>query len=108
MAAWCRQRLSVTERSQVCRHPWFNGRLVQDGSIAKTIFSVAELVAYCSTFFTLAPGYIILTGALTSSCTVSGETSVSDRRSWLGGGERDARSDHQRPEDHGLVSRCDR
>ncbi|MER6192595.1 fumarylacetoacetate hydrolase family protein [Streptomyces cyaneofuscatus] len=36
---------------------------MQDGSIATMIFSVAELVAYCSTFITLVPGDIILTGA---------------------------------------------
>ncbi|WP_267715999.1 fumarylacetoacetate hydrolase family protein [Streptomyces sp. CoH17] len=41
---------------------WVNGELMQDGSTASMIFSVAELISYCSRFFTLAPGDIILTG----------------------------------------------
>ncbi|NEB10668.1 fumarylacetoacetate hydrolase family protein [Streptomyces coelicoflavus] len=41
---------------------WVNGDLMQDGSTASMIFSVAELISYCSRFFTLAPGDIILTG----------------------------------------------
>lgn len=39
-----------------------NGETVQDGSTADMIFSVAELIAYCSQFFTLEPGDLLLTG----------------------------------------------
>jgi 2-keto-4-pentenoate hydratase/2-oxohepta-3-ene-1,7-dioic acid hydratase in catechol pathway len=39
-----------------------NGRLVQDGSTADMIFSVAELVSYLSEDTTLLPGTVILTG----------------------------------------------
>lgn len=39
-----------------------NGETVQDGSTADMIFSVAELIAYCSRFFTLEPGDVLLTG----------------------------------------------
>lgn len=41
---------------------WLNGEIVQDGSTGSMIFTVAELIAYCSRFFTLAPGDVILTG----------------------------------------------
>ncbi|MGN6375741.1 MAG: fumarylacetoacetate hydrolase family protein [Sphingomonas sp.] len=39
-----------------------NGKRVQDGSSATMIFTVAEIVAYCSQFMTLEPGDIITTG----------------------------------------------
>lgn len=39
-----------------------NGRKVQDGNTRTMIFSVAELVAYCSQFMTLLPGDVITTG----------------------------------------------
>lgn len=41
---------------------WVNDRLVQDGSTAGMIFTVAQLIGYCSTHFTLEPGDMILTG----------------------------------------------
>ncbi|MGN6270735.1 MAG: fumarylacetoacetate hydrolase family protein [Sphingomonas sp.] len=39
-----------------------NGKRVQDGSTATMIFTVAQIVAYCSEFMTLEPGDIITTG----------------------------------------------
>ncbi|WP_277982038.1 fumarylacetoacetate hydrolase family protein [Sphingomonas phyllosphaerae] len=39
-----------------------NGKRVQDGSTATMIFTVAQIVAYCSQFMTLEPGDIITTG----------------------------------------------
>ncbi len=39
-----------------------NGKRMQDGSTRTMIFSVAEIVAYCSQFMTLEPGDIITTG----------------------------------------------
>ena len=39
-----------------------NGKRVQNGSTATMIFTVAEIVAYCSQFMTLEPGDIITTG----------------------------------------------
>lgn len=39
-----------------------NGELVQDASTAQMVFSVAELLAYCSASFTLEPGDLLLTG----------------------------------------------
>ncbi len=39
-----------------------NGKRVQDGSTATMIFTVADIVAYCSRFMALEPGDIITTG----------------------------------------------
>ncbi|MGI8312523.1 fumarylacetoacetate hydrolase family protein [Saccharopolyspora hattusasensis] len=41
---------------------WVNGEQVQDGSTADMIFDVRALIAYLSSFFTLEPGDVILTG----------------------------------------------
>lgn len=41
---------------------WLNGSIVQDGNTSDMIFPIAELISYCSTYFTLSPGDIILTG----------------------------------------------
>ncbi len=48
------QQLTVTLR--------VNGEVRQQGATADMLFSVAELVAYCSTVFTLLPGDLIYTG----------------------------------------------
>ena len=39
-----------------------NGEVVQDASTSKMLFSVRELIAFCSHSFTLEPGDLILTG----------------------------------------------
>ena len=39
-----------------------NGETMQDSTTADMLFSVAELLAFCSRSFTLAPGDIVLTG----------------------------------------------
>jgi 2-keto-4-pentenoate hydratase/2-oxohepta-3-ene-1,7-dioic acid hydratase in catechol pathway len=39
-----------------------NGSVVQDSSTSRMIFSVAELLMFCSRFMTLFPGDVILTG----------------------------------------------
>jgi 2-keto-4-pentenoate hydratase/2-oxohepta-3-ene-1,7-dioic acid hydratase in catechol pathway len=39
-----------------------NGELMQDASTADMIFGVAELLAYCSSNFTLEPGDLLITG----------------------------------------------
>ena len=39
-----------------------NGKRVQDGNTRTMIFTVAEIIAYCSQFMTLEPGDIITTG----------------------------------------------
>lgn len=39
-----------------------NGKIVQQASTAQLIFSIAELIEYCSTFTSLSPGDVIVTG----------------------------------------------
>jgi 2-keto-4-pentenoate hydratase/2-oxohepta-3-ene-1,7-dioic acid hydratase in catechol pathway len=39
-----------------------NGELLQDSSTAQMVFSVAEIVAFVSTWLTLEPGDLIATG----------------------------------------------
>jgi 2-keto-4-pentenoate hydratase/2-oxohepta-3-ene-1,7-dioic acid hydratase in catechol pathway len=41
---------------------WLNGELRQDSTTADMIFSVAEIVSYASTYFSLEPGDVIATG----------------------------------------------
>ena len=41
---------------------WLNGEQRQDSNTSDMIFSVAELVSYCSHYFTLVPGDIMITG----------------------------------------------
>ena len=41
---------------------WVNGELRQDGETSDMVFSVAELIAWCSASFTLEPGDVITTG----------------------------------------------
>jgi 2-keto-4-pentenoate hydratase/2-oxohepta-3-ene-1,7-dioic acid hydratase in catechol pathway len=39
-----------------------NGEVMQDSSTSEMVFGVAELIAFCSRSFTLAPGDVLLTG----------------------------------------------
>jgi 2-keto-4-pentenoate hydratase/2-oxohepta-3-ene-1,7-dioic acid hydratase in catechol pathway len=39
-----------------------NGEILQDSSTAEMVFSVAELISFCSRSFTLDPGDVLLTG----------------------------------------------
>ncbi len=41
---------------------WLNGEQRQDSNTADMVFDVATLVAYCSTYFTLEPGDVMITG----------------------------------------------
>ena len=61
---------------------WLNGELRQDSSTADMIFSVAELVSYCSTYFTLVPGDVMITG------TPAGVISGMADPVWLADGDR--------------------
>ncbi len=61
---------------------WLNGELRQDSSTADMIFSVAELVAYCSAYFTLVPGDVMITG------TPAGVISGMSEPVWLTDGDR--------------------
>ena len=61
---------------------WLNGELRQDSSTSDMIFSVAELVSYCSTYFTLVPGDVMITG------TPAGVIAGMKEPVWLTGGDR--------------------
>jgi 2-keto-4-pentenoate hydratase/2-oxohepta-3-ene-1,7-dioic acid hydratase in catechol pathway len=60
---------------------WLNGELRQDSTTADMIFSVAELVSYCSHYFTLVPGDIMITG------TPAGVIGGMKDPVWLKGGD---------------------
>ena len=61
---------------------WLNGELRQDSSTSDMIFSVAELVSYCSHYFTLLPGDVMITG------TPAGVIAGMPDPVWLKGGDR--------------------
>lgn len=61
---------------------WLNGELRQNSSTADMIFSVAEIVAYASRYFTLQPGDVIVTG--TPEGVILGRT----QKDWLVPGDR--------------------
>ncbi|WP_237232854.1 fumarylacetoacetate hydrolase family protein [Rothia nasisuis] len=50
------------ETDDLAIQTWVDGDLKQDGTTADMVFSVAELVAAASEYFTLLPGDVILTG----------------------------------------------
>lgn len=66
-----------------------NGETVQDGSTADMVFPVADLIAYLSSFMTLSPGDMILTGTPHGvrfvgpgdevACTVEGVATLRNR-----------------------------
>ena len=58
-----------------------NGEVMQDGTTAKMIFPVAELIAFLSSGMTLAPGDIIITG------TPPGVGMARDPQVWLKAGD---------------------
>ena len=59
LGPWLETDLDPTNLSVQTR---VNGDLKQDGSTADMIFPVAEVLAYISTFMTLGPGDVVLTG----------------------------------------------
>jgi len=60
---------------------WLNGELRQDSSTADMIFSVAEIISYASTYFTLEPGDVIATG------TPEGVILGMEEKRWLRAGD---------------------
>jgi 5-carboxymethyl-2-hydroxymuconate isomerase len=62
LGPWISTTDEIPDPQQVPIRTWHNGTLVQDGTTASMIFGVAELVSYCSRWFTLGPGDVILTG----------------------------------------------
>ena len=60
---------------------WLNGELRQDSNTADMIFSVAEIISYASTYFTLEPGDVIATG------TPEGVILGMEEKRWLRAGD---------------------
>jgi len=60
---------------------WLNGELRQDSNTNDMIFSVAEIVSYCSHYFTLQPGDVFVTG------TPAGVIAGMKDPVWLKGGD---------------------
>jgi 2-keto-4-pentenoate hydratase/2-oxohepta-3-ene-1,7-dioic acid hydratase in catechol pathway len=59
---WITTADEVPDPQALAIRTWVNGELRQDGTTADMVFSVADLVAYCSAQFTLEPGDVITTG----------------------------------------------
>lgn len=59
---WIVSTDDVTDPQQLTLTTRVNGEVMQQASTSDMLFSVAELIAYCSTFTTLEPGDIIATG----------------------------------------------
>jgi 5-carboxymethyl-2-hydroxymuconate isomerase len=53
---------AVPDPQALAVRTWLNAELVQDGSTKNMVFTVAELIAYLSSYLTLRPGDIALTG----------------------------------------------
>jgi 2-keto-4-pentenoate hydratase/2-oxohepta-3-ene-1,7-dioic acid hydratase in catechol pathway len=62
LGPWITTADEVPDPQSLSIRTWVNGKLRQDGSTADMVFSVAELVSYCSAQFTLEPGDVIATG----------------------------------------------
>jgi 2-keto-4-pentenoate hydratase/2-oxohepta-3-ene-1,7-dioic acid hydratase in catechol pathway len=60
---------------------WLNGELRQDSSTADMIFSVAQIIEYASSYFTLEAGDLIITG------TPSGVIMGREDKQWLADGD---------------------
>jgi len=52
----------VDDPQQLSTRSWLNGELRQNSNTADMIFSIAQIIAYVSRYFTLKPGDVILTG----------------------------------------------
>jgi len=52
----------VDDPQQLSTKSWLNGELRQNSNTADMIFSIAQIIAYVSRYFTLKPGDVILTG----------------------------------------------
>ena len=62
LGPWITTHQSLEEVANLSVRSTLDGELKQDGNTRDMIFSIAELVAYISSFTTLLPGDVILTG----------------------------------------------
>ena len=62
MGPWLVDPEAISDPTSLRLTTHVNGKLVQEGTTADMIFSVADLISWLSSFMTLSPGDIILTG----------------------------------------------
>lgn len=62
LGPWITTRDVVQDPNALWIRSWVNGEPRQDSTTTEMIFSVAELIAFCSQTMTLEPGDVILTG----------------------------------------------
>lgn len=62
LGPWIITHLDLDEASNLSITTLVDGQLRQDGTTSQMIHGIAEVVAYCSSFATLLPGDVILTG----------------------------------------------
>ncbi|SFT84115.1 2-keto-4-pentenoate hydratase/2-oxohepta-3-ene-1,7-dioic acid hydratase (catechol pathway) [Kosakonia arachidis] len=60
---WMTTADEIPDPHQLAIRTWLNGRMVQDDNTASMIHKVAELIEYISTFTSLTPGDVIITGS---------------------------------------------
>lgn len=60
---WMTTADEIPDPHQLTIRTWLNGRMVQDDTTASMIHKVAELIEYISTFTSLTPGDVIITGS---------------------------------------------
>ncbi|WP_279027939.1 fumarylacetoacetate hydrolase family protein [Gibbsiella quercinecans] len=60
---WMTTADEIPDPHQLAIRTWLNGRMVQDDNTASMIHSVAEIIEYISTFTSLTPGDVIITGS---------------------------------------------
>lgn len=59
---WLTTAEEVSDPAELSLQTRLNGRLVQSASVSELIFSIPELISYCSSFTELVPGDVIVTG----------------------------------------------
>lgn len=62
LGPWLVDASEVPDPQALALRTWVNGQLVQEGHTSRMVHRVDELIAYLSSFMTLLPGDIILTG----------------------------------------------
>lgn len=62
LGPWVTTAEEVPDPNALKIRSWINGDIRQDSSTAEMIFSVSELISFCSQTMTLEPGDVILTG----------------------------------------------
>jgi len=60
---WMTTADEIPDPHQLAIRTWLNGRMVQEDNTASMIHKVAELIEYISTFTSLTPGDVIITGS---------------------------------------------